>query len=310
MRRPNFFVGGAAQSGTSNLALSLMQHPAIYMPREIVPEPHFFLKSAAFAQGLSNYIDRFFPDVGDEIAVGEKSSSYLYGGRLVAERIEAATPGAKIIFILRNPVDRVVSNYRFSVLNGLEDLSLEHALLAEDARRASASGVWREIQPYDYTGRSRYASGLAAFLDVLGAENVLTLKMESFRAEPELGWRQVFSFLGVDPEFRPAPTKDFHTPTVKDPARQTAIRNVFGDRFGQIIRAVRSGGDPMPHARTPQEKAEIKALVENLGGAEVPASTRARRLIQEKIAEDLSFLQKLVPFNLSDWGNPNTKASE
>ena len=75
--KPNFIIGGTAASGTSYLSATLVQHPQIYLPQEMRPEPHFFYKSWEYEKGLNYYFSKWFQNVPDKkIAIGERSSSY------------------------------------------------------------------------------------------------------------------------------------------------------------------------------------------------------------------------------------------
>lgn len=158
-RHPNFLIGGAGESGTSQLAHMLVQHPDIYLPRQMRPEPHYFYKSWEYDNPLSYYLEKYFSEAGREKAVGERSSSYLYLPE-TAERVARVYPDMKWIFCLRNPIERTYANYRFTVLEGFEDLSFEEALRLEKQRCAAETGPFKEIQPHDYTGRGFYGRQL------------------------------------------------------------------------------------------------------------------------------------------------------
>src|SRR3546814_16352010 len=88
LRLPNLLIGGAAQSGTSFIAISIAQHPDISMPTRTVPEPHFFLKSWEYPKGLDVYSQNWFASATAEAAVGEKSLPYLLGGRTITKWIQ------------------------------------------------------------------------------------------------------------------------------------------------------------------------------------------------------------------------------
>ena len=82
---PNFIIGGVNNGGTSFLYSLLKQHPEIYMPRDMRPEPSFFYKSWEYGKGLEYYSTRWFSAAPKSaIAIGEKSTNYLFGGAKVA----------------------------------------------------------------------------------------------------------------------------------------------------------------------------------------------------------------------------------
>lgn len=111
MSLPNFIIVGAAKAGTRALIDYLDQHNEIYTyPDEI----HFFSKN--YNKGIDWY-QKFFKNVNDEKAIGEKSPSYFTSSK-TPERIFQNIPDVKLIFLLRNPVDRAYSHYWHAVRGG------------------------------------------------------------------------------------------------------------------------------------------------------------------------------------------------
>ena len=161
-QRPNFFVAGAAKSGTSSLFHYLGAHPDVY--KSPSKEPHFFC-SQHFPERFTGPGDEGFSrdTVRDEAAyrrlfsgadaftaAGEASVYYLLYPD-VAECIQAWNPQAKIILLLRNPVDRAFSAYMHLIRDGRETLSFERALVEEPARKAAGyQPLWwyREVGMY------------------------------------------------------------------------------------------------------------------------------------------------------------------
>ena len=117
------------------------------------PEPHFFYKSWEFKKGIEYYRTKWFSNVSlNQTAIGERSSSYLFGSKDVAKKIFTFYPNMRFIFVLRNPIERTWANYRYTVLEGLETNSFEKVLLNEK-KRIKQQRMWSEIQPFNYTGR-------------------------------------------------------------------------------------------------------------------------------------------------------------
>ena len=147
MTLPNFLVIGAAKSGTSSLYMYLKQHPEIYMSP--IKEPHFFSfdDESKMTKGpgdpihkaITNFDDyqAQFDGVTDEKAIGEASTSYLYRPEAPG-RIHAMLPDAKLIVILRNPVDRAFSAYMHVVRDKREtSKDFAEALSKEESRKAA-----------------------------------------------------------------------------------------------------------------------------------------------------------------------------
>jgi hypothetical protein len=122
-------------------------------------------------------------------AIGESSVFYLYFPA-TAERIAQAVPDAKIIMILRDPVDRAYSHYRFLV--GRETLGFEEALSREEERRQ------QDFEPaWWYKELGLYYRQVKHFLEVFGTQRVKVLLYEEFFANPQQSLRDVFTFLEV-----------------------------------------------------------------------------------------------------------------
>ena len=241
MRTPNFLIGGTAAGGTSFLSAILVQHPQIYLPKEMRPEPHYFFKSWEYQKGIHYYLTKWFSGVPDTaMAIGERSSSYLFGGEDVAKKIFDAYPNMKFVFTLRNPIERTWANYRYTVLQGLEDLSFEHALKNEAERAAEQAGIWAEIQPFNYTGRGFYAAQLRDYLRFFPQENILVIKSELLSSQTDVELKKIYKFLGLtnlDFDYVRAP--DHTSVNVVDPKLQKELRQFFGDRFDKVIEATR-----------------------------------------------------------------------
>ncbi|MGQ4646866.1 sulfotransferase domain-containing protein [Lyngbya aestuarii] len=115
MTMPNFFVIGAMKAGTTTIHNYLKQHPQIYMSS--IKEPDFFCYDGQRNCAITNLEDyrALFQGVSDEIAIGESSTTYLELPQITAERIKSDVPNAKLIAILRNPVDSVYSIYLIDI---------------------------------------------------------------------------------------------------------------------------------------------------------------------------------------------------
>jgi hypothetical protein len=197
----HFVVPGAQRSGTTWLYRVLDQHPEIGMARPMAPEPKFFLDAAAVDRGLAAYRAALFAGRPAGRVLGEKSTSYLETPE-VPSRIRALLPEARIIVVLRDPIERAVSNYRYSRANGIETGSIETAFY-DEARRVAAldwSGI--SVCPVAYLTRGRYVEQLARWDDVFPRSHVRIVLFERLVQDPA-AVADVFRFLGVDADFRP-----------------------------------------------------------------------------------------------------------
>jgi hypothetical protein len=193
---PDFIIGGAPRSGTTWLYHLLDRHPAIYMARPVHPEPKFFLVDDLYRRGLQYYARTWFEAVPEAKKAGEKSTNYLESPT-AARRIHQHLPGVKLVFILRDPVERAYSNYLWSKSNGLENESFERALALEETREANLSERWRPARPHAYFSRGLYADLLGPYLELFDRRQILCLRFEGIREQAALLADQLHNFLGV-----------------------------------------------------------------------------------------------------------------
>lgn len=190
-RKPDFFVVGAAKAGTSSLYDYLSQHPDIFMPD--LKEPHFFSEwrpPTPAPDDLDGYLS-LFEGVPGGARAGEASTSYLCSAE-APTRLKRFRPDAKIVVVLRNPVERAYSQYWNHVRDSVETLSFEEALEAEPER--AARGWWCG---YHYVGCGLYAEQVKRYLDLFGGESVRVYLFEDLVQDGEGVCRDLFSFLGV-----------------------------------------------------------------------------------------------------------------
>lgn len=300
---PNFIIGGTSAGGTSFLSTILVQHPQIYLPKEMRPEPHFFYKSWEYEKGEEYYLSRWFHNVPDSAkAVGERSSSYLFGGASVAKKIAQVYPNMKFIFTLRNPIERAWANYRYTVLEGLEDLSFDEALKEEQARVRGQSGIWAEIQPYNYTGRGFYAKQICDYYKYFPPENFLFTKSELLSIQTEIELQKIYEFLELtELNFQYKRTPDHTSGNVINPKLQMELRKYFGERFDKIIEAIRRQEEIGKYGTNFQDKEKIKQLKENMSGKKAPMSALAREFLYNLYLPDIKKLKQYIDFDIEDW---------
>lgn len=185
------FIVGAQRCGTTSLATALERHPQVAFAQPRRPEPKAFLTPGA----ADGYVERYYGDVGPGIKLRcEKSTSYL-GSDLACAQIAEAFPDAHILVMLRDPVDRALSQYGFSRDAGVEDLPVAEALdPAAEGRPWDRAAI--SVSPYEYLRRGRYVDDLPRWLDAFARVHVLVL--EDLVAEPER-YERLLADLGLDP---------------------------------------------------------------------------------------------------------------
>ena len=201
MREPTFVIGGGQRCGTTWLYHLLDEHPQIYLAKPVRPEPKFFIQEPAPGRDMAWYLKTWFADASDELAVGEKSTAYLDNAEAPG-RMKRLLADLKVLFILRHPVDRAISNYRFSKQNGLETESLQYALDHEQQRLKQPKPDRISSHPQAYLTRGHYARYIERYLDCFGRSQVMVVIKELLEDESEAILEPVWRFLGVDP-FQP-----------------------------------------------------------------------------------------------------------
>ena len=199
-RLPDFLGIGVQKGGTTTLQCLLEQHPGAFLPA--AKELHYF--SLHYALGEDWYRQQFTGAMPDQ-RCGEITPYYLFHPA-VPSRIQALLPKARLIVLLRDPVERALSQYFHSVRLRLEPLSLEEALAAEEQRLAVAEAVLQATdgrhlshQEHSYMARSRYEQQLPVWESCFGAKQLLVLRSEDLFARAELVWTQLFQFLELEP---------------------------------------------------------------------------------------------------------------
>jgi len=213
VRLPNFLVIGAPKCGTTSLHHYLSQHPEVYVPKR--KELHYFsyeyMQRFAAGPGDAHILiplcttrqayEKHYEQVGTQRAVGDVSPSYLYYAE-VSERIKAELGQPKIVVVLRDPIAKAFSQYMHLVRDNRETLTFYDALMAEAQRiREGWAALWR------YAESSLYADKLRRYLDIFGADHVKLLLFEELTQAPHQVIRDLFSFLDIDPHFRPNTSK-------------------------------------------------------------------------------------------------------
>jgi hypothetical protein len=284
---PNFFIIGAAKAGTTSLHHYLDQHPEVQM--SAVKETNFFAGPAAGVpypvgrvERLEDYEALFDPAFPVR---GEASPSYASAPRRqgVPERIKAAVPEARFVYLVRDPISRTVSQFQMLVAAGKERRSFAEAIDALD-----------DADPFAYhlTCQSFYARQLELYLAEFPPERILVVDQAVMLAEREASLRSVFSFLGVDPEFS---SSEFEEELFRGGERRR--HPPLAARLKPVLRRPyeRLPAGPRDRLREGVERALFKTVPK-------PAVTeRERGRLGELFAPDAERLRRLTGLELAGW---------
>jgi hypothetical protein len=201
MTLPSFVIIGAAKCGTSSLYEYVRAHPDVFMPPQ--KELQYFCGPFTDEPWLASTLDlgqewyeSNFAGAGDAIAIGEASTHYTLHPHSTgtAARMAATIPDARLVYIMRDPIERARSHY-------VHWVRLEH-----ERRSVDVALRTRSI----YLDCSRYAMQIEQYLEHFPREQLLLLRSEELRADRAAVLRRVFEFIGVDPSWEPGTTGEFN----------------------------------------------------------------------------------------------------
>ena len=192
-----FFIVGAQRSGTTYLYSMLDMHPEICMAKPLKPEPKYFLNNTF---NENDYQSRYFKHADYETKIfGEKSTSY-YENESVAKKISNSIPSSKIIFILANPIDRAISNYKFSYDNGLEKRDIIEVFCNRPYKEQHSFST--SVNPYNYLERGIYYKYLDYYYKYFDRKDIYIIIKENFTGNLK-AIQSLYGFLGVNSQFTP-----------------------------------------------------------------------------------------------------------
>lgn len=266
---PTFLIIGTMKGGTTSLFYYLDEHPQIRMASK--RESDFFVARRTYGRGLAWYESLYDGPPGPTI-FGESSPNYtkrqIFPG--VPERMHQEVPEARLIYCLRDPLERVLSHWVHNVAQGRERRPPDEALASP--------------RENNYVLTSCYHFQLQAYLPYYDLDRILLLDSSDLRADRRTTLRRVFEFLGADPGYdSDAFDRVHHVSSVKDrPARI--------DRFVPSVRVRAALKSVLPRALTERRP---------IDGAEL--SAQARRGVEEVLGADADALRALTGLEFPRW---------
>lgn len=201
----HLLVVGGQRCGTTYLSRALDAHPDATMARPSPPEPKVFCDAGLSTRGVDWYHRTWFAHASGEQLLGDKSTSYLEAPEAPSRAAEMlGTP--EVVVLLRDPVRRAVSHWRFSTANGLEKRSLEESLLADLREDQPWDRERSSVSPFAYLRRGRYAEQLRPWTTTF-PDTTHVLFLEELLADP-LVLRSLVADLGLDPGRTPVPADE------------------------------------------------------------------------------------------------------
>jgi hypothetical protein len=214
---PDFVVIGAQKSGTTSLYIYLIAHPSIL--GAATKEVHYF--DLNYHRGVDWYrsnfpsrrrLDRLTRRLGQRALTGEASPYYLFHPH-VPHRMLELVPDARLIVLLRDPVERAISHHNHEVQDGFEPLPLAEAIEAEERRLPRSPDALAGDQPssatfshlhHSYLSRGRYAEQLEAWFALYPRERFLIMDSGELFKETPAAVARTFAFLDLPPHELPS----------------------------------------------------------------------------------------------------------
>lgn len=283
---PTFIVIGAMKAGTTSLFHYLREHDQIFMSR--IKELDFFVTEGNWSRGLDWYRHQF-TDGGAALARGEASTLYTkypeYTG--VPERIARIVPDVSLVYVVRDPIERMRSHYQHRLMTGAENASPEEALLHNPT----------------YLRCSQYAMQLERYLEHFSRGQILVVTSEGLRRDRAATVRRVNEFLGVDPQrlprsldiefYRTAERRSY--PPVVWAARRWAKRHVpQAKRSKELVDSLltRRAFGTRGVAGTPDAHAAEDQVI----------SPQLRAKLADQLHDDVARLRSYMPPDFDGWG--------
>jgi len=302
MRQPDFFIIGAPKCGTTSLYAYLKRHPDIYLPA--IKEPHYFYTGSRqfrAIKDLDSYL-ALFADAKPGQICGEASSCYILSPDSLVDILQF-NPRAKIIAMVRNPIDMILSYYDHKVYSFQEDvpdfaLAWSISDLREKGHRLPATCTAPE--QLNYKEVARIGSKLKLVVERVPAEQRLIILFDDFASDPERIYGETLRFLGVRPWQAGGFTRENPRKTHKWPgvARflmyppfpfdviKADLKRVLGPRAKELGRKLyKMEANPVQPRRPPGQ---------------------VRRDLATALLDDMKLIESLVGRDLAHWRRERT----
>lgn len=295
-KRPNLFLVGAPKCATTSMDDWLGQHPEIYMSPQ--KETHLFARDL-YPEGTQCTWARycgFFDGVRGEPVRGESSVFYMLS-RTAAADLAAYAPDARILVMLRNPLDVIESHHSQIVYEGLEpETDVAKAVRLQEARLAACPperAIYKD-RVLHYLDVVRFGEQLARFRAAFPAARIHTVLYDDLKADPAGEYAKVLAFLGVDPAFRP----DFAHQNANKKVRSARLRSFLTETPETVTRLSRV---VLPSYAL---RRRVRAAVKRLNTRYQPRTgmpAGLRREMARHLQSDVADLSEMLGRDLTPW---------
>jgi len=283
---PNFLIVGAARCGTTYLDRLLRQHPQVYLPPG-QKELNFFTHEPAIIKAQLHNYRTYYEQVDGQPAVGEISPSTMLF-ETAAQGIANHLDQVRLIFLLRNPVNRAYSDYHLQISMGREYLTFPDALKVE-AERVQKNRVAR--LHYSYAGRGFYMRQIEGFLDIFPPENMHFMISENFYEDPAGELARLCRFLGIDENF----------PFELEVLRYHALLPRFNKLYRTLVWMRIKGANTRGLSRLARLAFKIFNMIPKVNQPYPPLPDHIYQGLQARFATDKKALASFLATDLSQW---------
>jgi Sulfotransferase family len=298
---PQFFIIGAPKAGTTALHAAIATHPNIYMSK--VKEPKFFLydgtlpvptKGPGDAHGTKESIwrreqyEELFADAPPGMIRGESTAFYLHDP-VALKRIRQEIPDAKLIAVIRDPVDRAYSNWLHLWADGLEPIGdFVDAFEAEDERIAAGWGFF-----WHYRQLGLYGEQLAQLLAIFPSEQLHLLRYRDLVDRPDETLNSICDFLGVD--------RNLTSAVPAENVRGFVPTGWRSRTMSPLVRAGARFGAYLPPEVWRTVSVPLLWALQYGGGRRPDLTVEDRRRLVAHFATDIALLEKVTGRSYADW---------
>jgi Sulfotransferase family len=301
MALPDFFIAGAPKAGTTAVHAALARHPSLYM--SAVKEPKFFLSDGppptrggpGDVQTYREHVWRrddyeaLFDPAPAGALRGESTPFYLYR-QDAQRRIRELIPGAKLIVILRDPVERAHSNWTHLWSAGLDPVGDFVEACAEEETRIAAG--WADF--WHYTALGRYGEQLEHLYTVFGQEQVFVFRYRALVESPALVLDRICAFLDVPQGL-----------VTEVPRENVTAHPQFSFRHRAMSRALRvstSVSNVVPGAAA--VTGSLERVLQRDSPPRQPLTWEQRRALIPRFEADIRLLEVITGEDFGDWRQP------
>jgi len=296
--RPNTFLIGAQKSATTSLYNWVAQHPEVCGPSSLKDFP-FFSRDTFFEKGIGSLQDAYKEEgCAGESIVMQGCVQYMYYPAAI-ERIYGFDSNAKILVVLRNPVDRAISAYEYFKKMKLETLNFNEAIDRESERMES--GDIQVKSGLTYRSHGLYGKQMEHVYRFFPKKQVMVIKYEEVQNNPSQVVKKVYEFLGVDKGYEPEYNLLNKTGSVKSSLVQTLFF-----KQSNIRKALVNIIDPiLPlHRRT-----KIRWAINEWNTKESKADKEdfefEKKQLYNYYIEDIKLLEKVTGIDFNEWKKEN-----